>query len=394
MAATRGGTTPVRPSPPAGAVPRAGPAGPPPPRPLAERLFAEGYAFDFFQAVRLLEALYPGRQLDGPDEPVRFRAWQSLSFPPSAIAGLRPPVSEAAPAVMTVAFMGLTGPSGVLPRHYTELLLRLQRDARGPERTALRDWLDLFNDRLITLFYQTWRKYRFWLAYERRGPEQAEPDPFTRALRSLTGTGTPGLRDRLRVTAHDSAGGEQVLASVDDQAVLFYGGLFAHRPRCAAGLNAILADYFRVPAKVLQFQGQWLQLDDPNRSHLGSANSTLGSDLVVGQRVWDVQNKVRVRLGPLRYSQFQALLPDRAPAPGGKTFFSLLHLVRLYAGPELDVDVQLVPRAEEVPECLLPESTADGPRLGWDTWLTSQSLTRDPEEAVFEGVEVFTLGAP
>ncbi|HEX5271052.1 MAG TPA: type VI secretion system baseplate subunit TssG, partial [Gemmataceae bacterium] len=156
MAATRGGTTPVTPS----------------PRALADRLFAEGYAFDFFQAVRLLEALYPGRQVGGTEEPVRFRAWQSLSFPPSAVAGLRPPDSEEVPAVMTVAFLGLTGPSGVLPRHYTELLLRLQRDARGPERTALRDWLDMFNDRLIALFYRAWRKYRFWLAYERRGHEQ------------------------------------------------------------------------------------------------------------------------------------------------------------------------------------------------------------------------------
>jgi type VI secretion system protein ImpH len=385
MAATRGRTTPVGP-------PAVAAAPPPAPRTVAERLFAEGYAFDFFQATRLLEALAPGRPFGGPDEPVRFRAWQSLSFPPSAVAGLEPPGSASAPAVMTVAFLGLTGPSGVLPRHYTELLIRLLRDARGPERTALRDWLDLFNHRLLTLFYSAWRKYRFWLAYERHGPRQAQPDPFTQALRSLTGLGIPGLRDRLRVT--DAVGGrEHVLAAVDDQAVLFYSGLFAHRPRCAAGLNAILADYFRLPARVLQFQGQWLQLDESNRSRLSGANSTLGSDLVVGQRVWDVQNKLRVRLGPLPYRQFQALLPDRAPVPGGKTFFSLLHLVRLYVGPELDVDVQLVPRAEEVPECQLPESTADGPRLGWDAWLTSQSMTRDPEEAVFEGAEVFTLTA-
>ncbi len=387
MAAARGGTTAV--ARPAVALPDDAP--PPPPHSVAERLFAEGYAFDFFQATRLLEALAPDRHFGGANEPVRFRAWQSLSFPPSAVASLRPPSAPTAPAEMSVTFLGLTGPSGVLPRHYTELLIRMLRDARGPERTALRDWLDLFNHRLLSLFYATWRKYRFWLAYERHGPRQAQPDPFTQALRSLTGVGTPGLRDRMRVTAADSAGREQVLAGVDDQAVLFYAGLFAHRPRCAAGLSAILADYFRVPARVLQFQGQWLQLDEPNRSHLSEANCTLGSDAVAGQRVWDVQNKVRVRLGPLRYERFQTMLPDRSPDPAGKTFFALLHLVRLYVGPELDVDVQLVPRADEVPECQLPESTADGPRLGWDAWLTAQSMGRDPEEAVFEGAEVFTV---
>ncbi len=368
---------------------------------VEDRLFAGAYNFDFFQAVRLLERLSPEAQPVGhggpPDaEAVRFRALPSVSFPPSALYELTPPTEAGHPPELVVAFFGLTGPSGVLPRHYTELLLRLQRDARGPERTALRDWLDLFNHRLVSLFHRAWSKYRFWLAYERLEHRRAEPDPFTRALLSLVGLGTGGLRGRLRVACREEVDGrpsERVLARVDDQALLFYGGLLAHRPRSAAGLEALLRDYFGVPAHVEQFRGQWLPLAGASRSCLGSAAgcNDLGSDLVLGERVWDVQSKFRVRLGPLSRADFAAFLPDRAAVPEGKRFFLLLHLVRLYAGPEYDVDVQLVLKADDVPECRLPESTADGPRLGWDAWLTSMSPPRDAGDAVFEGEEVTVL---
>ena len=109
------------------------------PTSLEQRLFEHGYTFDFFQAVRLLRRLDPGRVgvgLGGPPglEIVRFRAHVSLNFPPSSIHELERPTSALPVPTMTQAFMGLTGPSGVLPRHYTELLFRLKRDARGPER--------------------------------------------------------------------------------------------------------------------------------------------------------------------------------------------------------------------------------------------------------------------
>jgi len=386
---------------------------------LAERLFAEGYAFDFFQAVRLLEKMAPERRPVGHEGPpsteaARFRAHMALNFPPSAIYQIEAPAAPLTPTplpggergaivpplpagergrgegpvpTMTVTFMGLTGPSGVLPRHYTEMLMRA-RDARGPERYVARDWFDLFNHRLISLFYRAWTKYRFWLTYERGEYAQPDPDLFTESLYSLIGLGSRSLRNRLRVAVRPPR--ERVLARVDDLVLLYYGGLLAHRPRCAVSLERLLEDYFGIPVRVLQFQGQWLRLDPESQSQVGveAGNNHLGVNIVVGERVWDVRGKIRIRLGPLTHERFVSFFPDQSPVPDRKDFFKLMHLVRLYVGPELKVDVQLVLKASEIPRCRMLQSGGKGPRLGWNSWFSSRPMPRDSEDAVFDGVEV------
>jgi type VI secretion system protein ImpH len=363
---------------------------------IAERLFAEGYAFDFFQAVRLLEKLAPERRPVGHDatprsEAARFRAHLSLSFPPSSIYQIEAPAPRVPVPTLTVAFMGLTGPSGVLPRHYTEMLMRA-RDARGPERYVARDWFDMFNHRMISLFYRAWTKYRFWLTYERGEYARPDPDLFTLAVYSLIGLGSPSLRNRLRIAIRPDAKyrqPERVLGRVEDLALLYYAGLLAHRPRCAISLERILEDYFGLPVRLLQFQGQWLQLDPESQSRLSpeGGNTELGMNVIAGERVWDVRSKIRLRLGPLSYEQFLSFCPDQSPTPRAKNFFKLMHLVRFYVGPELKVEVQLVLKGTEIPACEMGES-ADGPRLSWNCWLTSEPMDRDSEDAVFAGIEV------
>ena len=362
---------------------------------LEQRLYEEGYAFDFFQAVRLLERLEPERRPIGHAGPpgaetTRIRAHLSLSFPPSALHEIVRPRDRDAPAVMTATFLGLTGPSGILPRHYTELLLRLDREAKGAVRYALREWLDLFNHRLLSLFYRAWEKYRFYIPYERGDYSRAEPDAFTQSVFSVVGLGEQGLRGRLRIAVRQEEGlrqTERVLARVDDLVLLYYGGFFAHRPRNAAALEAMVADYFQLPARLEQFQGQWLYLQESDQTRLGD-DGMLGVNTVAGARVWDVQSKARVRLGPLGYHDYEMFLPDRGAVAERKALFVLSHLVRTYVGPELDFDVQLVLRAEEVPLCRLSVDGGLGPRLGWNTWLHSGRMHRDADDAVFEGEEV------
>src|SRR4051812_40371430 len=134
---------------------------------LEQTLFEEPYRFDFFQAIRLLERLRPelatvGREGPPVREIVRFLAHLSLKFPPSPIHQLeRREQASVAPA-MTVNFLGLTGPSGVLPHVYTELMM--ERVRHGDR--SLVDFLDLFNHRLISLFYRAWEKHHFLVALE------------------------------------------------------------------------------------------------------------------------------------------------------------------------------------------------------------------------------------
>jgi len=326
---------------------------------MKDLLYSEPYRFAFFQAVRLLERISPrkegvGRAVRAADEVVRFRSHPSLAFPPSEIVDLKapPPGQEDRPPEMTVNFFGLTGPLGVLPHPYTELV----RERNSYKDTALWAFLDIFNHRFVSLFYRAWEKYRFPVAYERTGE-----DSFTEYGFDLIGMGTPGLRGRM---------------AVKDQALLLYAGHIAQKPHSAEAIASIVRDYFDSPAGIVQFQGQWFPLEPENVTRSGQANSQLGTTVVAGSTVFVSQSKFRVRLGPLTLSRFVSFLPV------GPAWKPLNDLVRYLAGLEFDYDVQLVLRKEDVPPCSLDSKSALLPMLGWTTWITSETPRKDADEVV------------
>jgi type VI secretion system protein ImpH len=313
--------------------------------------------FNFFQAVRLLHLMSPGSETVGvsarPErEPVHFTVNPDLAFPASDIKsidwGKRPPT-------MMVSFMGLTGPMGVLPRPYSELISERLR----AKDTTLAAFLDIFNHRVISLFYQAWEKYRFAVVFERK-----EQDRLSRYLFSLIGLATRGLQGRLKVP---------------DQALLFYTGLLALQPRSAAALESLLEDFFGVPVEVQQFSGSWHELSPADRCAVDgeSFNAQLGITTVVGDAVWDEQAKIRIRLGPLSSSRYLEFLPE------GAALESLRSLVAFFTNGEVEVDVMLVLKRAETPFCELGRPGSDGPRLGWFTWMKSRpEFDRDPGDTV------------
>ncbi|HEU0177517.1 MAG TPA: type VI secretion system baseplate subunit TssG [Blastocatellia bacterium] len=329
-------------------------------------LYDEPYRFEFFQAVRLLERLMPDRlpvgrvteegQVILPEREIaRFRTIVSLMFPPSQVHNLEQAQEGESdrPPQMEVAFMGLTGPLGVLPNHYTELLInRLRAGDR-----AMYDFLDLFNHRLVSFFYRAWEKYRFPVAYER----SSNDDQFTSCLFSIIGLATRGLRGRM---------------GLRDAGLLSYSGLIGQRPHSASAFAAIVGDYFGVKTSVIQFAGQWLPLDSESVSKLGQANNALGVSAVAGARVWDSQSKFRLKIGPIGYKQFAAFLPV------GSAFKPMMEVIKYLAGPEFDFDVQLALKAEEVPGTVLTTRARRRPMLGWNSWLRARPFERDDEQVI------------
>jgi len=328
---------------------------------LTEQLRQTPYKFDFYQALRRLECAHAGRPRIGHsqrpvDDPIRLGQEPSLGFAPASIASFTPG-QGGLPGRLNVNFFGLLGPNGPLPLHLTEHARDRLRNFHDPTFSR---FLDIFHHRLLSLFYRAWARVQPAVNYDR----PAE-DRFALYVGSTFGLGMPSLRDRDRLP---------------DLAKLHYAGHLACPTRHREGLQGMLSGFFRLPVEIEEFVGQWLELRDIDLCRLGASKgiSALGRSITVGSRTWECQQKFRIVFGPLDLEQYRSLLPGR------ENLGRLIALVRNYIGRELDWDVQLILRREEVPPLRLG-GTAE---LGRTTWLSSRprdrhagDLALDPEAA-------------
>ncbi|TWT82313.1 hypothetical protein CA13_37750 [Planctomycetes bacterium CA13] len=352
---------------------------------VIDRLVKEPHRFSFYQAVRLLLASGAARSLganqgqigtmkNAAEEAVRFQSQAALEFPAAEIVSVKVPPKpspddslandvDTLPIEIEVAFWGLIGPVGALPNHYTQLVIDRTRD----RDTSLRDFLDLFSHRQLSLFYRAWEKYYVPAGVE-RALRQSDPavDLLRESLLSIVGRGTRRVRDRLQI--------------LDDVSV-YYGGIFNDRPN-AESLGQMVADFLGLDTEVLSLFGQWLMLPPSEQSRIGvlDGHSCLGADTVLGEKTWDPTSKFRIQIGPVGYKEFQRLMPT------GDSLIPICQLIRSYVGCEFSFDVQVVLIANEIPPCQLGSAAAADrvkTNLGWNTWLCSQTPTTDSHDAVF-----------
>lgn len=321
-------------------------------------LFQEPYRFEFHQAIKLLEYLYPkdipfGETVNPLDEVVTVKSRIYLESMASDIYSLKNlPLSSDHPPILNVNFMGIAGIQGPLPFPYTEMLI--QRIRNGD--SSLKDFLDIFNHRLASILHRIRKQYL--ISLNSHVPEKTE---IAIGLKAFIGIGQRALENRLHVP---------------DRSLLDYASLYWSHPRSAKGLESILNSYFNIPIRVESCIGQWRPLAKDQQTRIGRKGQwqKLGQGAVLGTRVWDQQTHFRLHLGPLDGEKLDTFLPS------GKGFARLKDLTELYVMPGMDFSVRY--SVTHPPSTELKNKSY----LGWRTWLGTSLLSGD-EVRVQESVK-------
>lgn len=306
-------------------------------------------SFDFVAAVRQLECAYPDKPRVGDaarvrDDVVRLSQHVNLGFQGRALHSLER-TSGAHDYRLYVNFLGLLGSNGPMPLHYTEYADQRTRHNADP---TFKEFLDLFNHRLLSLFYRASVQFDPAVSFDRSGN-----NPYADVLGALCGLLPEASANR---------------DSIADSAKRHYPGWMASSAKSPDGIKAILSDYFELPFDVREWVGAWLPLPASSVARLGSGDAAiqLGRSAHLGKRVWSIRHKFQISMGPLDLDTFSSF------RPGSKRAKALHDLVRNYIGDEWDWDLELVLSAGERQAMALNHRSS----LGFDSWIVGKSGRR------------------
>jgi type VI secretion system protein ImpH len=324
---------------------------------VVEALAQKPYTFGFYHALRLIECVYAQRPRLGTakrpgDEPIRLGQEAALTFESASLTRFTPG-NDDRPHRLAVRLMGLLGPNGPMPLHFTEYVQQRRRDHN--DRTFVH-FLDIFHHRMLSLFYRAWANNEPTVSYDR-----PEADRFGDYVGSLAGLAMDELHHR---------------DAIADQTKRYYCGRLSGQTRCAEGLQAMLTDYFDVPVRIEEFVGEWIDLPREHICRLGidKAGGNLGQSVVLGTKAFSCQHKFRIHLGPVPIQDYERFLPS------GDRIGRLVPLVRNYNGDELAWDLRLILNQDQVPSTRLGGAN----RLGWTTWMGTRTDKSDAGDLILD----------
>jgi type VI secretion system protein ImpH len=397
---------------------------------MIRELFQYPRRYDFFAAIRLLQSFGEGARvgssLNPSQEPCELLQLPSLVFIGSSVEGIR----FGPKPILLVRGLGLFGQNGPLPFWLTNFAQHQQslrqsallevdsghlKSGEGQHpfwtESAFVALCHLLQQRFLAFLYRAWELQHLAPALDRleravptvtTGP--AEDHLLPRCFLALSGFLA------LEQVAHSrscSVPTRSVAPAEPDaspswesqyhalwKSVAFHTGRLVPTVRNPEGLRAILECEFGVNFEIIEFIPRWVRVPVEDRCLLGGSGQGLGEmlgDAVVGEFIRDCQTQFRIRVGPLTLEQYRGFLPGRPEHARLRNFVSL------YCGDDLDYDLQLVLRREQVPGTPLwfaPDPGAEfgaaepgtGAELGWTTWLQPEQepLPQDADDLVLE----------
>ncbi|MDO6548650.1 type VI secretion system baseplate subunit TssG [Pseudoalteromonas carrageenovora] len=329
---------------------------------MIKQIISQASQIDFYKAVFIIENQLKKHGLDyrhvGYDsspkqELIKFTATQKFGYPGNAITKLEETGFEDGmhKVNMQVSFMGLTGCSGALPQFYSELVMQRLRY----KDTTMRDFYDMFNHRLISLYYRAWKKYKPSLNHVNY---EKNKDPYTQILGLLSG----GYNEHQ----------------------LHFSGLYSRKIRNAFDLKNVLSSYLGCDVSIKQMVGQWHELKAQEQTRLASQalyegqHARLGVDTMIGNKVWDVSSNIEIHIKSDDPDKAKQLLPK------GPLFEIANKITKDYVGNAINFRLVIESNFQNLGAAKLSKNEC---QLGANSFLSVQDkkLKSNPTKLSFKG---------
>lgn len=297
----------------------------------------------FLTLMRLLdardqEAPRIGQSQRPQQESFRLGQQASLAFAPREIARI---FQRDDKTHIHLFGLGMLGPNGALPIHYTE---QVRERSEAMRDQTIANFLNIFHHRSFTHLYRAWAQ-----SQAAAGLDRTQAEVFTNYVARLSGD-EPSELQNSHLPPHAR------WASA------------AHRirgPRDPEGLVSTLKRFFGVAIKLQEFRFHWMTFETQDRCRLGASHAAamLGSNAMLGEKVPDRQTRFRLVIDPLSMDAYLRLTPQGSAS--GQDLPALVELVRSFIGFEYVWEVELLISSHAAPSSALGDQT----KLGWSTWM-------------------------
>ncbi len=185
----------------------------------------------------------------------------------------------------------------------------------------LQNFLDIFNNRFYWLYYQSWKKYRFYLFLNNE-----KNNKIAERINSFTGRGLFARKN------------ENI---IHDLALLKFSGVLAQRVRNKSGLKILLSYLFPdYNMKIREYVPRWIELSET--PPLGDNENKLGINSYIGEYTIDYMSRICIEIGPVTFEQYLNFLPGTIQSN------RLIELLKLYLNDGLEFDLEFKIKSDTI----------------------------------------------
>jgi len=268
---------------------------------------------------------------------ISFRPYENYVYPPSDIRNL---LHKDEHVEFILNFLGLYGINSPLPRCYHEQVA-IQQEVHGSGNIPLQNFLDIFSNRFYWLYYQAWKKYRYYL--------QLSENPENKTMQRLFAF----ISTRPEDTTEEN--------SLPPFKLLKLSGLLSNGIRNKSGLLILLRSFFpSINITVQEFVPNMVPLSDLPR--IGTADNPvrLGENSILGRSVMDCMSRICLTVGPVSFDEYLEF------SAGGAKRALLNKLLPLYLSDNIEYDIDFIIDTKDIRTLTCGDSKL---KMGRNMWL-------------------------